>query len=294
MKNRELKHAMSIDVEDYYQVSAFETLIDRADWDKWPSRVEDNTARLLRFYDERDIQATFFVLGAVADQYPQIVRDIAAAGHEVACHGFSHRLIYNQSQEVFRDETLRSKHLLQDLSGQPVNGYRAASYSITRDSLWALDILAEAGFTYDSSIFPVYHDRYGIPDAPREVHVAETASGNRLTEIPMSTTRLGKLRIPIAGGGYFRLYPYWLTRWLWRKAIKQTHSSQVFYLHPWEIDPDQPVVENAPATTKLRHYMNLGRCEQRLDRLSRDFPFTTMQSLVDDTDIESLPVYRYQ
>lgn len=282
------QHAMTIDVEDYYHVSAFERVITPKDWPDLPSRVEQNTARLLQLFAQQHVKATFFVLGWVAERYPQIVRDIAAEGHEIASHGFSHQLVYNQSHDVFRQETERSKKLLEDLSGQPVTGYRAASYSITDRSLWALDILAELGFAWDSSIFPVRHDRYGMPDTPTRPYRLQTSSGNQLIEYPLTTAPVMGTKLPAAGGGYFRLYPYWLSRWLFKRASNNSQQPAVFYLHPWEIDPEQPRFDNASRLSKFRHYNNLEVCEQRLVRLMQDFSFTTVANSLREQSLETV------
>ena len=207
-----IRNALTVDVEDYFQVAAFSGQIDPRNWDQFTLRVERNTQTLLGLFDEHDIKATFFVLGWVAERCPDLVRSIAVNGHEVACHGYSHQLIYGQKPEVFREETLRSKACLEDQAQTAVSGYRAASYSITSRSLWALDILEEAGFSYDSSIFPVHHDRYGIPNSPRWPYRVATANGASLIEFPPSTFSLLGYRLPVAGGGYFRLYPYRFTR----------------------------------------------------------------------------------
>ena len=207
-----ISNALTVDVEDYFHVSAFADNIDRHDWGSHPLRVEANTRRLLDLFDEYNARATFFVLGWVAERKTGLVREIADRGHEVACHGYSHQLVYNQTPEVFREETVQSKRILEEIIQTKVRGYRAASYSITSRSLWALDILAEAGFEYDSSIFPIRHDRYGMPDALDYPHQMKTPGGHSLVEFPLSTAKLLKYRLPIAGGGYFRLYPYWLSR----------------------------------------------------------------------------------
>ncbi|MCP4410301.1 MAG: DUF3473 domain-containing protein, partial [Gammaproteobacteria bacterium] len=257
--------------------------IEYDDWENRIPRVEPNTHRILDRFSERGISATFFVLGWVAERFPQLVREIAARGHEVACHGYSHRLIYKQLLEVFRAETLRAKGLLEDHSQQPVVGYRAASYSITRRSLWALDILAEAGFTYDSSIFPVRHDRYGMPKAPTLPYSLLTAKGHRLVEFPLSTVSVLGYRLPMAGGGYFRLYPYGFTQWALR-SINRQGQPFIFYLHPWEVDPAQPRIQ-APRLSRFRHYNNLNRCEDRLERLLDVFSFTTAKAVLDDLGV---------
>jgi len=269
-----IRNALTVDVEDYFHVTAFADSVDRKDWDNQPLRVESNTHRLMDLFDEAQVKATFFVLGWVADKSRSLVSEIAQRGHEVACHGYSHQLIYNQTLEVFREETIRSKFLLEDIVQAPVRGYRAASYSITRDSLWALDILAEAGFDYDSSIFPVRHDRYGIPGAKEVPHILQTPQGHSLVEFPLSTAKIFNYKLPVAGGGYFRLYPYALTR-AGLRQINSRHQPFIFYMHPWEIDPDQPKIE-AAWFSRFRHYNNLGKCESRLQRLMKDFQFDTV------------------
>lgn len=277
-------NVMSVDVEDYYQVAALAKSVAVDEWEQQESRVVANTHRLLDLFSEKNIKGTFFVLGWVADREPQLVKDIHNQGHEVASHGYSHQLIYNQSQDVFREETIRSKKLLEDLIGEQVLGYRAASYSITERNLWALDILHEAGFVYDSSIFPIRHDRYGIPDAETVPHKLTTPNGGELVEFPLTTRRIGKLNIPVAGGGYFRLYPYFLTRNFLEAVNKKQDEQFVFYLHPWEVDPQQPRIE-ASWFSKFRHYNNLDKCESRLSQLIDDFRFTTMRSVLTDLNL---------
>ena len=272
-------NALTIDVEDYYHVSAFEKLIRVDAWEQCESRVERNTQRLLALLDTHQTHATFFVLGWVAERYPHLVRAIAKHGHEVASHGYSHRRVYTQTPEQFRAETRRSKQLLEDSIGQPILGYRAASYSITRQNLWALDILQEEGFLYDSSIFPVHHDLYGIPDYPRFCHVIQGPHGSGLVEFPLSTLQRAGTRLPIAGGGYFRLFPYALTRWGLRQINQREQQPAVFYLHPWEIDPQQPRVA-ARGLARFRHYHNLHKVEARLSRLLNDFTFGTMADIL--------------
>ena len=267
-------NALTVDVEDYFHVSALASSISRSSWASRESRVVGNTGRLLELFDQFGAKATFFVLGWVAERYPQLVVDIAARGHEVACHGLSHRLVYEQSPEEFRAETLRSKQVLEDITGAAVLGYRAASYSIVRRSLWALDTLAELGFAYDSSIFPVRHDRYGIPDAERIPHRLSTPGGKVIVEWPLSTASVAGFRLPVSGGGYFRLLPYWVTRWGLASINRREQRPFVFYLHPWEIDPDQPRV-SAGWLSRFRHYTNLGKCEARLRRLLAEFRFGT-------------------
>lgn len=268
---RQIVNAMTVDVEDYFHVSAFASALDRSNWDAFESRVERNTHRLLDLFDEHQVRMTFFVLGWVAERAPGLIKELHERGHEVACHGLTHELVYKQSPEVFRTETHRSKSLLEDLTGASVKGYRAASYSITSASLWALDILDELGFAYDSSIFPVHHDVYGIPGAPRHPH---TVSAGRLLEIPLTTVRLAGQRLPCAGGGYFRLLPYSVFSWSLRR-VNEERLAAVFYLHPWEIDPDQPRIE-ASWKSRFRHYTNLSRTEERLKRLLREFKWDRM------------------
>ena len=231
-----------------------------------------NTQKLLAIFEQFDVRGTFFVLGWVAERHPQLVRDIAARGHEIACHGYSHRLVYEQSPEEFYAETLRAKNLLEEITGSAVVGYRAASYSIVRESLWALDILVELGFAYDSSIFPVRHDRYGIPNAERVPHRLATLNGKSIVEWPLATARILGCRLPVAGGGYFRLLPYWLSRWGLASINRRELQPFIFYLHPWEVDPEQPRV-SASWLSRFRHYTNLGKCEERLRRLLGEFRF---------------------
>ncbi len=276
MKQPSVTHAMTVDVEDYYQVAAFFDVVKSEDWEKWPSRVEANTDRLLQLFNDVGIKITFFILGWVAERHPELVKRIHAQGHEIASHGYSHQLIYKQTPELFREETALSKRILEDLTGTPITGYRAASYSITRQSLWALDILAELGFTWDSSIFPTRHDNYGIPGSPEEPYRIITSSGAELVEFPLTTAKVLGQAVPAAGGGYFRQYPYALSRWLFEKASDGGSKPQIFYLHPWEIDPDQPRIPNARWFSRFRHYTNLHRCLPRLERMLADFPFGTM------------------
>ena len=268
-------NVLTIDVEDYFQVAALSKSIPVSSWGSISTRVERNTHRLLDLFDEHDVKATHFVLGWVAERYPDIVKKISERGHEVASHGYSHQLIYNQKQKVFKEETVKSKCILEDITGLPVLGYRAASYSITNKSLWALDVLAEAEFKYDSSIFPVHHDNYGIPGSPTEPHIITSPNGRELIEYPLTVYKLMGQALPVAGGGYFRLYPYWLSQYFYRQ-INKANKSFVFYMHPWEIDPEQPRVK-ASWFSEFRHYNNLHKCEDRLTKLIKTFPFTTME-----------------
>jgi polysaccharide deacetylase family protein (PEP-CTERM system associated) len=271
-------NAMSVDVEDYFQVSAFDQVVPRASWDQRESRVVANTERLLALFEEAGVRSTFFVLGWVAERHPSLIRRIAALGHEIASHGFGHQLVYDLTVDQFRDDVRRSKALLESTAGTAVLGYRAPSYSIVDRSLWALDVLIEEGYVYDSSIFPIHHDRYGIPDAPRHAHVRASAAGSIL-EAPGSTVRCGRVNIPVGGGGYFRLLPYSVTRWGFSRLNGVERRPGIFYIHPWELDPEQPRIEIG-AVTRIRHYRNLHKTEQRLRTLMREFAFSTMADVL--------------
>jgi len=270
------QHAFTVDVEDYFQVDAFSDVVPGPRWGDYPSRVSRNTHRLLDLLDQHQTRGTFFVLGWIAQRHPELVRDIAARGHEVASHGMSHQRVMTQAPEVFRQETRDSKRLLEDLIQAPVLGYRAATYSIVRESLWALDVLWEEGFAYDSSIFPVRHDRYGIPDAATVPHRIGTPGGRDIAEFPLTAARVLGANVPVSGGGYFRLFPYAFTRWALRRVCAEGRPV-VFYLHPWEVDPEQPRIAGARLRSRLRHYLNLDRTEGRLGRLLKDFRFGTMR-----------------
>jgi polysaccharide deacetylase family protein (PEP-CTERM system associated) len=269
---------MSVDVEDYFQVSAFEGVLERSGWDGMESRVCRNTERLLDIFDEFGVRGTFFTLGWVAERHPRLVRSIAERGHEIASHGYEHRLIYDQSPDAFRQDVRRAKRLLEDTAGVRIGGYRAPSYSITARSLWALDILIEEAYWYDASIFPIRHDRYGIPDSPRQTYSIERSAGT-LTEVPGSTVRVGPVNLPVAGGGYFRILPYAWTRWGIGRLNRHEQQPAVFYLHPWEIDPAQPRIP-AGALSRFRHYRNLHKTEGRLRRLLADFRFAPLNQLL--------------
>jgi polysaccharide deacetylase family protein (PEP-CTERM system associated) len=271
MKRGQLVNAMTVDVEDYFHVTAFAGSLDRERWSSQESRVERNTHVLLELFERHRVRTTFFVLGWVAERVPGLIKELHRAGHEIACHGLTHELVYKQTPQIFRQETQRSKSLLEDLIGAKVRGYRAATYSITAQSLWALDILEELGFDYDSSVFPVRHDLYGIPGASRLPF--RVASG-RLLEVPLTTVRVFGQHLPCAGGGYFRLLPYAAFRWALRR-VNSEGMPAVFYLHPWEIDPAQPRIE-APWRSRFRHYTNLHRTAARLEALLTDFRWATM------------------
>lgn len=270
-----MNNVLSVDVEDYFHVAALSETIRIEDWETISPRVVDNTRRLLDIFDRHNVKATHFILGWVAERFPELVREIDAHGHEVASHGYSHQLVYDQTPDQFHKETRKSKDVLEDILGKPITGYRAASYSITNKSLWALDILSELGFKYDSSIFPIRHDRYGIPDAEPLPHKLLTPNGSEIVEFPLTTSSLFGIKMPAAGGGYFRLYPYILSKFLLRQ-VQKANKPIVFYLHPWEIDHKQPRVK-VSALSRFRHYNNLDKCQLRLEHLLTDFSFTTME-----------------
>jgi polysaccharide deacetylase family protein (PEP-CTERM system associated) len=276
---RRYEAALSVDVEDYFHAEALSGVIERRQWDELPRRFERNTQRMLDLLDEHGVSATFFVLGWVAQRAPGLVKEIERRGHEVGCHGMSHQLVYKQQPAEFRAETLAAKRLLEDLTGAPVSGYRAASYSIVSRSLWALDVLLEIGFRYDSSIFPVRHDLYGMPGARRGPHRLATEGGGEITEFPPTTFRLLGQNVPVAGGGYFRLYPYALTRFLLRRVVSREKRPLMFYIHPWEIDPEQPRVA-VRGLSRFRHYNNLEICERRLRALLGDFAFGSVAAVL--------------
>jgi polysaccharide deacetylase family protein (PEP-CTERM system associated) len=271
-----LINGLTFDVEDYFHVTALASVVEQAQWTQLEYRVERNTERLLELLSARGARATFFVLGWVAQRSPRLVRSLQEAGHEVACHGMNHQLVYSQTPAVFREETLRAKGLLEDVTGVTVRGYRAATYSITRASLWALDILEELGFKYDSSIYPIRHDLYGIHDAPR---FAYRPGKGELLEIPLTTTRLLGCRIPCGGGGYFRLLPYAVFKWALRRVNANDGQPAIFYSHPWEIDPEQPRVSGLSRRSRFRHYQNLHATEGRLCRLLSDFRWGRMDEI---------------
>jgi polysaccharide deacetylase family protein (PEP-CTERM system associated) len=271
-------NAMTVDVEDYFQVSAFDDVVPRDQWLQHESRVVANTNRLLELFADAGVRGTFFVLGWVAQQHPDLVRRIAGAGHEVASHGYGHRLVYDLTRQEFTDDVRRSRDVLADITGRRPLGYRAPSFSVTARSLWALDVLLEEGFVYDASIFPIHHDRYGIPTAPRHFHARELALG-QLWECPSSTVRLGGTNLPVGGGGYFRLLPYAWTRWGMARINRREQQPAIFYLHPWEIDPDQPRLPTSRMTA-FRHYCNLHKTEGRLTRLLRHFRFAPLADVL--------------
>ena len=269
----ELCNALTVDVEDYFQVSALAPHIPRADWERMPCRVERNVDLILAMLEETRSQATFFVLGWIAERYPGLVRKIAAAGHEVASHGYGHQRASDLERGEFVDDVTRAKALLEELTGAEVKGYRAPSFSIGKENGWAFECLARAGYVYSSSVYPVRHDHYGMPEAPRIPYLAHPA----LLEIPVTTARLLNTNVPAGGGGYFRLFPYQVSRMLIRQVNKAEHRPAVFYFHPWELDPDQPRIAGASLKTRFRHYLNLARTESRLRRLLSDFQWRSME-----------------
>jgi polysaccharide deacetylase family protein (PEP-CTERM system associated) len=273
-------NAMTVDVEDYFHVSAFDGVLPRSRWDSMESRVVANTGRLLDIFADTSIRATFFVLGWVAERHPEVVRRILAAGHEVASHGYAHRLVYDLTPEMFRDDIRRSKAVIEDAGGRPVEGYRAPSYSVTPRSLWALDVLIDEGFKYDASIFPIHHDRYGIPVSPRHPY-SLTRAGGEIVEAPASTVKWGPFNFPVAGGGYFRILPYEWTKWGIARINRLEQRPAIFYIHPWEIDPDQPRLSGS-MLSRFRHYRNLDQTEHRLRRLVSDFSFAPMATVLKD------------
>ena len=270
MKNsNSVVNAMTIDVEDYFQVSAFESHIPRKLWDSMPCRIEFSMNRILKLLDEKNIKATFFTLGWIAERYPQLVRYIVENGHELASHGCWHRRVTELSRQEFAEDVIRSKALLEDISGHEVLGYRAPSFSINHQNLWALDCLAEAGYRYSSSIYPVQHDHYGMPDAPRFAHYPRGESG--VLEIPATTVNVFGRNLPAAGGGYFRFWPYALSKWFIGRLNRSESQAAIFYFKPWEIDVDQPRQSGISLKTRFRHYLNLHRMEERLRSLTSDF-----------------------
>lgn len=277
-RGNRLVNAMSVDVEDFFQVQAFAGVVKRDDWSGFQTRVVQNTERVLDVFARANTKATFFSLGWVAERYPALIRRIVAEGHELGSHGWAHHLVGDQTPEAFRDDIRRTKQTLEDISGQVVNGYRAATFSIGRRTLWALDILADEGYLYSSSIFPVNHDLYGMPEAPKGPFLPRP--GSSFEEYPMSTIDVMGRTLPCSGGGYFRLSPYALFRWAVKRLNEQDQRACIFYFHPWEVDPDQPRVAGLSAKAKFRHYLNLNRMEARLTRLLADFPWDRVDTVM--------------
>ncbi|NHZ78000.1 DUF3473 domain-containing protein [Massilia sp. CCM 8695] len=272
-----IRNAMTIDVEDYFQVSAFAPIIARESWPARECRVEANIERILAILADGGVHATFFTLGWIAERYPDMVRRIVAGGHELASHGYGHLRASDQTRAEFADDVGRSKALLEDIGAQAVLGYRAPSFSIGTANLWALDVLHDAGYRYSSSIYPIQHDHYGMPDAPRFAFYPNGPDG--LLEVPITTAMLGQRKLPAGGGGYFRLLPYSLSRWMMRRVNSDDGQPAIFYFHPWELDPGQPRPQGASLKTRFRHYVNLQRMEGRIKQLTRDFAWDRMDRI---------------
>lgn len=272
-----IRNAMTIDVEDYFQVSAFAPHIPRDSWPSLACRVEGNIDRILKLLDEGDTKATFFTLGWIAERYPAMVRRIVENGHELASHGYAHLRASEQKAEEFLEDITRSMALLEDIGGQKVLGYRAPSFSIGSKNLWALDLLLQAGYRYSSSIYPIQHDHYGMPDAPRFAFYPNGKEG--LLELPVTTVRIFQKNLPAGGGGYFRFWPYPVSRWFLQRVNKHDKQSGIFYFHPWELDPGQPRQDGIGMKTRFRHYLNLHRMEGRIKALTRDFCWDRMDRI---------------
>lgn len=271
-----VKNALSIDLEEYFQIHVLSGVIPPGSWVSLPSTVEVNTRRILALLEEKGIRATFFCLGWVAEHHTGLVKLIHSQGHEVACHGYSHQVIYRQDAATFRDDVSRAKSILEDATGEPVIGYRAPTYSITDKTLWAIETLEDLGFRYDSSIFPIYHDNYGIPGAPRFPYVLPNS---RLVEFPISTVRIGPLNLPLSGGGYFRLIPYPLLR-AGLRSLNTAAKPFVFYIHPWEINPETPRVPGMDAFSRFRTYTGMRGAFGKFTRLVEDFPFAPVREVL--------------
>lgn len=272
-----IANGLSVDVEDWFQVGAFENVIDRARWGEIPARVEDNVARILDLFAQADVSATFFTLGWIAERHPTMVRRIADAGHEIASHGYDHARVFTFDRKQFANDIHKARMILEDCSGQPVTGYRAPSFSIDQRSLWAFEELAEQGFSYSSSVAPIAHDHYGWREAPR--FAFSPLANSELIEIPVTTGTVGARRFAAGGGGFFRVLPYAFSTWAIRQVNFRDQRPAVFYFHPWEIDPDQPRVDNAPIRSKLRHYTKLDKMADKLGRVVRDFRWGRMDVL---------------
>jgi polysaccharide deacetylase family protein (PEP-CTERM system associated) len=272
-----IRNAMTCDVEDYFQVSAFAPYIDRASWPSRECRVEANMDRILALFERNGVHATFFTLGWIAERYPQVVKRIVAGGHELASHGYGHLRASDQTRAEFANDIRSSKALLEDIGGQAVLGYRAPSFSIGRANLWALDELLEAGYRYSSSIYPIAHDHYGMPEAPRFAFYPNGPDG--LLEVPITTVQMMGRNLPAGGGGYFRLLPYALSRWMMEKVNRDDRQPSLFYFHPWEVDPGQPRPQGLGAKARFRHYINIGRMEARIEALARDFAWDRMDRI---------------
>ena len=277
----QITNVMTVDVGDYFHVSAFENTIAKNDWDKMPLRVEHNTHRLLELFEKHNTKSTFFVLGWVARRCPELIKAIVEQGHELASHGFAHQRAIGMTPEQFKADVVQSKHILEDISGKEILGYRAPSFSVNDSNTWIYDVLIELGFKYSSSTYPIEHDLYGVPNWPRFAYRREglVNSGESIIEIPVPTLRKNNVNTGIGGGGYFRLYPYWLSKRRIDKFHQQEQQPYSFYFHPWEIDPNQPRVKAAPLKSKFRHYINLSAMEGKLERLLQDYQWATMKDV---------------
>jgi polysaccharide deacetylase family protein (PEP-CTERM system associated) len=272
-------NALTFDVEDYYQVEAFKKYIKFEEWPKYPSRVVENTRKITDILDERNVKATFFILGWIAERFPDMIKRLTDEGHEIATHGYAHHMVYTQTPADFEKDLALSLEILETISGSKVIGYRAPTYSIIEGAYWAFDILLKYNLLYDSSIFPITHDRYGVPNGERFPHQIRRDPGAAIMEFPLSTLRFGKWNFPIAGGGYMRLLPYWVLK----KGIQHLNHQQqsaIIYLHPWELDPEQPKIPNIPATTRVRHYLNLRSTATKLRKLIHDFEFAPIKEVL--------------
>ncbi len=269
-------NAMTVDVEDYFQVSAFDPYIKRADWGSFSTRVEGNIEKILNMFDDGGIVGTFFILGWIAQKYPKMVRRISESGHEVASHGWYHYRVSQQTPVQFHADVLQSRELIEDISGFAVKGYRAPSYSVVETTPWAHDVLSEAGYAYSSSIMPIKHDHYGIPHAPR---FQFTVNPSGILEVPITTVKFRNKNYPCGGGGWFRLYPYQVTKQALKRVNQREHQSCVFYFHPWEVDPKQPRIKGLDIRTQFRHYVNLSRSESKLRSLIKDFRWGRMDEI---------------
>ena len=281
-KSNGVFNAMTVDVEDYFHVSNFESVIKREQWPSFEATVPRAMDRILEMFDEAGVRATFFVLGWVAERIPEVVRAIDAGGHEVASHGHLHRRVFRHPAKTFREDVRRSKQVLEDLIGKPVRGHRAPTFSIDHDSLWAMDVLLEEGYEYDSSLFPGRIYRPGFAEGFRYPHNIDRGEMGLIKEIPMTTLRMAGVKVPFAGGGFFRLYPYWFIHWGMKRINRADEAPVVVYFHPWELVPDQPRIRRASLPAKFKHYLNLRSFESKVVRLLRDFRFKTCLELIDD------------
>jgi polysaccharide deacetylase family protein (PEP-CTERM system associated) len=284
-EERESSHILSVDVEDYFQVEAFAGQVARESWERWPSRVVANTQRVLDLFDQYQAKATFFFVGWVAARFPYLVREVQSRGHELACHSYWHRTVYSLTPQEFREDTRRAKRVIEDASGTAVHGYRAPSWSITKDCLWALDVLAEEGFIYDSSIYPIHHDLYGMPGAKRFAYTHRCGNGLELREFPPATLRFLATNFPVAGGGYLRIFPSRYTEMAFHR-FQALGERLVVYLHPWELDPEQPRIRG-PLKSRLRHYTSLGRMEARLRSVLQRHTFAPFRDVLEEKPLEA-------